>query len=56
MQKAPRSAFIISEKDEARLQTQDSVFERGDNLYIARQKTIVSENTAQRILNEFLNS
>ena len=56
MQKAPRSAFIISEKDEARLQTQDSAFERGDNLYTARQKTVVSENTAQRILNEFLNS
>lgn len=53
----PQSAFIITEKDAARLDIgTGKPLPRPDNLYIARQKTIVDETLAHRILNELLNS
>ena len=53
----PQSAFIITEKDAARLDNgTGKPLPRPDNLYIARQKTIVDETLAHRILNELLNS
>ena len=57
LQENPQSAFIITEKDAARLDNgTGKPLPRPDNLYIARQKTIVDETLAHRILNELLNS
>ena len=57
LQENPQSAFIITEKDAARLENgTGKPHPWPDNLYIARQKTIVDETLAHRILNELLNS
>lgn len=57
LQENPQSAFVITEKDAARLDNgTGKPLPRPDNLYIARQKTIVDEILAHRILNELLNS
>lgn len=57
LQENPQSAFIITEKDAARLENgTGKPLPRPDNLYIARQKTVVDETLAHRILNELLNS
>lgn len=57
LQENPQSAFVITEKDAARLDNgTGKPLPRPDNLYIARQKTIVDETLAHRILNELLNS
>ena len=57
LQENPQGAFIITEKDSARLDNgTGKPLPRPDNLYIARQKTIVDETLAHRILNELLNS
>ena len=57
LQENPQSAFIITEKDATRLENgTGKPLPRPDNLYIARQKTIVDETLAHRILNELLNS
>lgn len=57
LQENPQSAFIITEKDATRLDNgTGKPLPRPDNLYIARQKTIVDETLAHRILNELLNS
>ena len=57
LQENPQSAFIITEKDAARLDNgTGKPLPRPDNLYIARQKTVVDETLAHRILNELLNS
>ena len=57
LQENPQSAFVITEKDAARLENgTGKPHPWPDNLYIARQKTIVDETLAHRILNELLNS
>jgi tetraacyldisaccharide 4'-kinase len=57
LQENPQSAFVITEKDAARLEkAPEKPFPWPDNLYIARQKTIVDETLAHRILCELLNS
>lgn len=57
LQENPQSAFVITEKDAARLEkAPEKPFPWPDNLYIARQKTIVDETLAHRILYELLNS
>ncbi len=57
MQDHPQAAFIISAKDAARLQGKASdTFQWGENLYIAHQKAVVSDNTARIVLRELLNS
>ena len=57
LQENSQSAFVITEKDAARLDNgTGKPLPRPDNLYIARQKTIVDETLAHRILNELLNS
>ncbi len=57
LQENPQSAFVITEKDAARLEkAPEKPFPWPDNLYIARQKTIVDKTLAHRILYELLNS
>lgn len=57
LQENPQSAFIITEKDAARLENgTGKPLPRPDNLYIARQKTVVDETLAHRISSELLNS
>lgn len=57
LQENPQSAFVITEKDAARLDNgTGKPLPRPDNLYIARQKTVVDETLAHRISSELLNS
>lgn len=57
LQENPQSAFIITEKDAARLENgTGKPHPWPDNLYIARQKTVVDETLAHRISSELLNS